>query len=239
MPTPSHTLRCLRKELIARDTYELFYERPAGMTFKAGQSVLWQVPLVGDPTDIQPRAYSIASGPDEPELRFAIRLKEGGRLSRYLVEKIEPGTMMTMVGPFGLFTLKHDSPPPSYLFIATGTGLAPFRSHLLELASRGYQGRIDVIFGVREEQDLFWKEEMERWSQMFANCFCHFALSQPTPEWKGHKGRVQTLIPLIIPDLQTRSIYICGNPTMTKDLKVHCLEQWGVPKEHLHIEGFI
>ncbi len=239
MPTPTYDLRCLQKNLIARDTYELLFERPAGMVFKAGQSVLWHVPLVEDPTDIQPRAYSIASGPAEPELRFVIRLKPGGRLSRYLVEKLAVGTAVHMVGPFGLFTLQHDSPPPAYLFIATGTGLAPFRSHLLELGAKGYTGRIDVIFGVRDEADLFWKEEMERWSQHFPQVFCHFALSQPTAEWKGHRGRVQTLVPLIAPDLAQRSIYICGSPVMTKDLKTHCLEQWGVPKEQLHIEGFI
>ncbi len=239
MPTQTFTLPCRQKTLIARDTYELFFEKPEDVNFKAGQSVLWQVPLVEDPADIQPRAYSIASGPNEQELRFAIRLKEGGRLSRYLVEKIDVGTLITMVGPFGLFTLKHDSPPPSYLFIATGTGLAPFRSHLLELKEKGYTGRIDVILGVREEQDIFWKEEMERWSQTMENCFCHFALSQPTPAWTGHRGRVQTLVPLIAPDLANRSIYICGSPAMTKELKTLCLEQWGVPKENLHIEGFI
>lgn len=239
MPTPTFTIPCLKKTLIARDTYELFFERPTGMTFKAGQSVLWQVPLVEDPKDIQPRAYSLASGPEEPELRFVIRLKEGGRLSRYLVEKLEVGTAVTMVGPFGLFTLNHDSPPPSYLFIATGTGLAPFRSHLLELAAKKYAGRIDVILGVRDEQDIFWTEEMQSWSRTMENCFCHFALSQPTPAWTGHRGRVQTLVPLIAPDIEQRSIYICGSPVMTKDLKTHCLEQWGVPKENLHIEGFI
>ncbi|MBP9750820.1 MAG: hypothetical protein KBC95_03150 [Candidatus Peribacteraceae bacterium] len=239
MPTPSYVLRCLKKELVARDTYELFFERPAGFTFKGGQSVLWKVPLVEDETDIQPRAYSIASGPSEPELRFVIRLKEGGRTSRWIVERLEVGSMMEMQGPFGLFTLKHESPPPAYLFIATGTGIAPFRAHVLELGEKGYKGRIDVVFGVRDEQDVFWKEELAEWSRCFPECFTHYALSQPSSEWTGHRGRVQTLVPLIAKDVATREIYVCGSPVMTKELKGLCLEQWGSAKERLHVEGFI
>ncbi len=238
MPVPTYTVTCTRKALIARDTYEVAFEKPAGFTFKGGQFALFKVPLLSNPNDIQTRAYSLASAPDEPELMFVIKLKKGGRASEWMEKVVEPGLRVELQGPFGLFLLKGD-PTRELLFIATGAGIAPFRSQILEATARGDTRRMDIILGVRSEEDVFWKEELERLSQRTPNVFTHIALSQPGETWTGHKGRVQTLVPLVAPDLSSRTVYICGNPDMTKELKTLALEQWGVPKEHLHVEGFI
>jgi ferredoxin-NADP reductase len=239
MATPISTVTCLKKSLIARDTYDLLFTKPAGFSHKAGQTVLWRVPLLADPSDIQPRAYSIASTSDEEHLRFAVRLKPGGRASEWIVHALKEGGTLDLQGPFGLFTLKHDEPTRPLLFIATGTGLAPFRSHIRELQQQKHTGRIDLVFGVRDEADLFWTEEMTALGQQFEQFFLHLALSQPSPAWTGHRGRVQTLVPLIAKDIAAREVYICGNPDMTKELKALCLGEWGAAKERLHAEGFI
>jgi NAD(P)H-flavin reductase len=238
MPVPSYQLRCTRNEKIARGIYEFAFEKPANLLFKAGQFVLFDVGLVEDPTNIQTRAFSIASSPDEKELLFVAKMKEGGRASRWIEEVLKPESIVRTQGPFGNFVLDHAT-EKEYLFIATSTGIAPFRAQVLEALARGNARRMDIVYGVRAEEDLFWVKELEELSQKYSNVFVHIALTQPSPEWKGHKGRVQTLVPLIVQDFSKKSVYVCGSPDMTKELKMTCLEQWGMEKKDLHVEGYI
>lgn len=244
MPVPSYNVECIHRSFVAKDVYELRFRKPESFTFKPGQFVLFEVPLIENPGDVQTRALSLGSTPDEPELVFIAKLKEGGRVSRWIAEKLTEGSTMTMKGPFGFFLLdqKTDKDP---LFIATSAGVAPFRSMILDVL-QGTGGRrleprrrMDLIFGVRSEEDLFWTEELTELTKRYDNVFLHIALSAPSDTWTGHRGRVQTLAPLIVKDFVRRTVYVCGNPDMTNELKKLCLEQWNVPKQDLHVEGYI
>jgi ferredoxin-NADP reductase len=238
MPVPSFTLTCTKNEKIARDVYDFRFAKPTGFSFQAGQFVLFDVALIDNPADVQTRAFSIASADSESELIFVAKLKQGGRASRWVEENLKPGETVRIQGPFGRFVLPKES-PLDMLFIATSTGVAPFRAQIIEAAEWKKNNRIDMVFGVRSEEDLFWKDEMELLAQKYENFFLHLALSNPTDEWKGHRGRVQTLVPLIAKDIAKRNVFVCGSPDMTKELKQLCLEQWNVPKEQLHVEGYI
>lgn len=238
MVTPTYTLACTKSERIARDVYEVRFTRPAGFTFKPGQFLLLSIPLIDDPADMQTRSFSVASTPEEEELLFVMKMKEGGRASRWIMEVAEPGTTVRAQGPLGFFTLKPDDTRP-LLFVATSTGVGPFRSQIRTLLKASDSRNIDLIFGVRGEEDLFWAQELETLAREHERFSLHIALSSPTDAWKGHRGRVQTLVPQIIADITERSIYICGSPEMTKDMKQHCLALWAVPKEQLHVEGYI
>lgn len=238
MAVPSYQLRCTANNRIANGIYEFRFERPRNFEFKAGQFVLFDVALIDHPADIQTRALSIASSPDEPELIFVNKQKEGGRASTWIEKVLRPDSVVRTQGPFGNFRIDETSDKP-FLFIATSTGIAPFRSQILDRRSRGITKRMDVVFGARSEEDLFWKEELEQITKDHENVFLHIALSQPSDAWKGHRGRVQTLVPLIAPDIAQRQIYVCGSPDMTKDVKKLCLEEWHVEKADLHVEGYI
>lgn len=238
MAVPTFTVTCTRNERIARGVYDISLSKPASFSYKAGQFVLFRVPLLSDPTDIQPRAYSIASAPHEDELRFVIKLKEGGRASAWVEHLLRTGSTVDMQGPFGVFVVKPED-TRDLLFIATGTGIAPFRGHILEAMQHARPGRMDVVFGVREEADLFWQEEFAGLCTRWPGLQVHTTLSQPHEAWAGHRGRVQAIIPQVVDGIAERTVYICGNPDMTKQLKQAALEEWGVPKQHLHVEGFI
>ncbi len=238
MPIPRHTITCTKKELIAQNTYDVRFTKPDGWTFKPGQFLLLDVPLVENPNDIQPRAYSIASTPDEPEILLVVKLKPGGRASMWVEQVVEVGTTATIQGPFGNFVLPTASAKP-YLFIATGAGIAPFRPQILELLRRDEPYPIDLVFGVRDESEIFWRDAFEQLAQAHERFSFHLTLTRGPDSWTGHRGRVQTLVPRLTPDIATRAVYACGNPDMTKELKPIALEQWGVAKQDLHIEGFI
>lgn len=236
MPITTYHSSCLSRRTIARDVVELKITKPADFAFRPGQFILFDVPLLSNPADIQTRAFSIASGSDESDLVFVFKLKEEGRASAW-VETLQAGDTVSFKGPFGFFTLRDG--PENVAMLCTSTGIAPFRSMLLDAEKKKDTRRFDVIFGVRHEDDLFWKEELEKITQRMENVSVHFALSQPGDAWTGHKGRIQTLIPLVLEDLIGRTVYVCGNPDMTSDIKKRCLEEWQIPKERLHVEGYI
>ncbi len=238
MTTPTHTVACTRNLQIARDVYEFAFKKPEGCTFQPGQFVLFSVPLVENPLDLQPRAFSIASSPDESELLFVAKMKEGGRASQWILELLKPETTVFMQGPMGLFLLDHET-LKDYLFICTSTGVAPFRSMIRDVLLTGDKRRIDLVFGARAEEDLFWMKELEELTKQYENFFLHLALSHLSEQWKGHRGRVQTLVPQIVRDFSEKCVYLCGSPDMTKEVKGLCLEQWGMQKDDLHVEGYI
>ena len=238
MATPTYTISCTKIVLIAHDVYELRFTKPEGFSCIPGQFILFDVPHPDNHDDVQARAYSIASSPDEPDLLFVIKLTPGGRASRWIEEKVKVGTKVVMKGPFGMFTVKEEN-TQDLLFIGTSTGIAPFRPQILHALKRDPERIIDLVYGVRSEEDLFWKNELTTLSQQYQNFSLHITLTQPSDQWTGHIGRVQTIVPQLGADLTSRSIYVCGSPVMTKELKQLCLEQWGVQKMNLHVEGYI
>ncbi|HRH93140.1 MAG TPA: FAD-dependent oxidoreductase [Candidatus Peribacteria bacterium] len=240
MAVPTFTITCTQKKLIAPGVYEIRFTKPEGFLFKAGQFVLFDVPLVADPANIQQRAYSIASTPAEPDLLFCIKLVDGGRASTWIVEQLKIGTQVMMKGPFGVFVLQPEKTPKNYLFICTGAGVAPFRGQIRHALEAGETRKMDLIFGARTSADLFWVKEFTELSEQYPNFFFHASLTSGEPDWHGHRGRVQVMAPQVIGGReQNTCVYICGAPDMVKDVKTHCIEQWGIPKADVHAEGYM
>lgn len=238
MPIPEYTVECKKSELVAENIYELQFAKPEGFTFKPGQFIMIDVPLLDNPEDIQPRAYSIASTNEEGHITLAVRIKEGGRAGDWIVKQLKQGTQARIQGPLGVFGF-NPSTPKEYLLICTGAGLVPFRSMLKTALAEGEDRKIDLVFGAYTEKDILWREEIDALAKQYPNFSWHIALSDADDSWQGHRGFVQSLVPSIAPDCSQKSVYVCGNPLMAKDVKQHCLEDWGVPKEDFHMEGFI
>lgn len=131
-------------------------------------------------------------------------------MSNHLFDLAE-GAEITFQGPFGSFILRP--PLRDTIFIATGTGIAPFRSmlHWL-LADRARQEgrRFWLLFGVRTEQDIYYREEFERLASEHFDFIFLPALSRGGPEWKGLRGYVQQHVPEIVGDRTDMHAYICG-----------------------------
>jgi NAD(P)H-flavin reductase len=238
MPIPTHTIVCTRNALIARDVYEFALTKPAGFIFKPGQFVLFEVALLDNPADVQTRAFSIASTPEEEELIFVAKLVRNGRASAWIEKKLMKGSEVKMKGPFGNFLLDETS-DRELLFIATSTGIAPFRSQILAALKANSERRIDLIYGVRSEEDVFWAKEFEDVQKNNPHFFLHITLSAPSSSWKGYSGRVQGVVPHIIKDFSRKTLYACGSPEMTKDIKNRAMTEWGMDKRNVHVEGYI
>ncbi len=236
MATPAYTVTCTKKALIAPGVYEVRFSKPEGFSFKAGQFVLFDVALKDNPADIQTRAYSLASSPAESDLVFVVKLKSGGRGSVWIEELLSVGSTVRMQGPFGLFLLKEAE--PAYVLVATGAGIAPFRSQakwLLE--EKGDTRPLTVLFGVREPADFFWLDTFEDLAKRFPHFTFMPTLSGTDSSWTGLRGRVLAHLPSAL--TSGSGVYICGAPEMVKDVKDACLGALGLSKIQVHAEGYI
>lgn len=199
------------------DLFELLVERN-GMEFTPGDCV-----AVYTEQD-QSRPYSIASGPDQDILRFLIREMDGGEVSPWLRSR-ESGDVVRITPPFGWFRPGQEIGDHPFVFLATGTGIAPFIAYM-ETFSRPPAA---VLYGVRRTADAFGFSRLRN--------FCsetRLAVSREVSE--HHHGRLTDLLP-DLPEAENMHYYSCGLESMVNDTATW-LQENGVPLSHIHREVF-
>jgi ferredoxin-NADP reductase len=163
------------------------------------------------------RAYSIASPPSENgHVALCLNRVEDGYMSNYLCGLGE-GDVVTFQGPFGDFILRP--PLRDTVFIATGTGVAPFRSmlHWLLAESDRHQGnQFWLLFGARHQQDIYYREEFEQLGAQHANFHFLPTLSRAEADWNGLRGYVQQHLGEVVGMRTDMHAYICGLDKMVK-----------------------
>lgn len=169
------------------------------------------------------------------QIDLCVKLVPGGKATGWFWT-FQTGKRLQVHGPFGKFVLPREI-EQDLVFIATGTGIAPFRSMIHHLLSSGFQRPIWLLFGARYEQHIPYHEE---WQRLAAN-HAHFhylpTLSRPSDSWQGETGYVQTKISKFFPNPQGKLVYICGLQKMIQAVQEECLKQ-GFPKEAIHYERF-
>jgi ferredoxin-NADP reductase len=238
MPTPSYTATCTKNEIIAEGIHDIRFTKPEGFSFEAGHFLLIDVPLLDNAQDIQPRAYSIASAPDDDEIVLAIKIVPNGRASNWIEQQLKPGMEVHIQGPFGKFLLDQDT-DKEYVMMCTATGIAPFRSQLRTILPAGDTRKIDLFLGLLSSNELFWEDELKAFASDYPNFSYHICASEPVEGWDGFEGYVQEQAVSLISDFSKKQVYLCGSPLMTKAVKQTCITELGIPKEDIHMEGFI
>jgi ferredoxin-NADP reductase len=163
------------------------------------------------------RAYSIASPPSaNGKVAFCLNRVQEGFMSNHLCN-LEEGASITFQGPFGDFILRP--PLRDTIFIATGTGVAPFRSMLHWLLAdpdRHQARRFWLLFGARTGQDVYYREEFEQLAAQHENFHFLPTLSRAADDWKGLRGYVQQHVGEIVGMRSDMHAYICGLDKMVK-----------------------
>ena len=192
------------------------------------------------------RAYSIVSAPSEgKEFEFCLNPVEDGFMSNYLCD-LEEGAEISFQGPFGDFILRP--PLRDTLLIATGTGIAPFRSMLRALFSRTPDKQTGppfvapshhfwLLFGARFEQDIYYRKDFEYLEAEHANFHFVPTLSQGSLEWHGLRGYVQEHVREIVGGRQDMQAYICGLHKMVS-VNRNLLKSLGWNRESIRYENY-
>jgi ferredoxin-NADP reductase len=209
--------RLVRSTSLSAQTKHLEFEVPAvpRFGFVAGQWLSFKTNKP-DGEEIT-RAYSIASSPGENnQLALCLNRVQDGFMSNFLCDMCE-GQEINCQGPFGDFILRP--PLRDTVFIATGTGVAPFRSMLHWLLAepvRHQDKQLTLLFGNRTEKDIYYHEEFLALAARNPNFHYLPTLSRGAPEWQGLRGYVQEHLPGIVESRTHMHAYICGLDKMVK-----------------------
>lgn len=199
------------------DLFELVVERN-GLEFTPGDCVA--IYTAKDKS----RPYSIASGSDEKELRFVIRRMDGGEVSPWLMDR-RPGDSIRITPPFGWFRPGQEIGDAPFVFLATGTGIAPFLSYLNTFDAPP----VRCLYGVRHASDAIGAAAFSRF------CPTRLAVSRETVE-AHHHGRITDLLDTLPIDSHTH-YYCCGLESMVNDV-AEWLRKNGIELTHIHREVF-
>ena len=188
--------------------------------FKPGQFATFDLPIHEKRTK-RWRSYSIASGPDGSNvLEFVIVRLEGGLGTKYLFEEVNVGSELKLREPKGVFTLP-ETIDEELCLICTGTGIAPFRSMLLDIHRRMLKTPpIHLIFGTRTLEDVLYFEEMTRLAVEMPQLYYYVTLSRDLPDdWRGYDGYVHEIYERVFQDRRPAKFYLCGWKNMIDEAR--------------------
>ncbi len=198
-------------------TYILRFERN-DLQFKPGQHL-----LVGKKNEIEQREYSIYSGTNDPYLEILIKEVDKGSVSKQL-KSLKPGDTLNIDGPVGFFGLNKKTQDSSkILFIASGTGIAPFHSMVTSFPDLNYT----LLHGVRNETEKYEHEHYN--ADKYLSCTSRDNSGE-------FNGRVTDYLKNHDIDNDTLC-YFCGNFQMIRDA-MEILEKKGIPSSQLHAEVY-
>ena len=202
-------------EEIAMDVYVLSY--PRQHTFVAGQVVGISIVENGEP-----RMYSIASGTSDDMIRLLYNIKPGGEISPSLAE-LKAGDTLYVSAPFGSF---YGTAKPA-VFIASGTGIAPFMSMLRS----GLIKDKTLIHGGRKLNSFYFKDELINvlGPENYVRC-----CSQETGD-DVYQGRLTQFLRDHSELDPERKYYLCGLAEMVVETRDLLIDK-GIPYENIIAE---
>lgn len=215
-------------------TFRLRFPEGKWPPFQAGQFCMVQVPKENG--EIKKKAYSICSAPfEEGYVDLCIKLIEGGLATNWFWT-LKEGDPVTVTVPYGGFLLKEPI-DNDFVFIATGTGLAPLRSMVKTLLKNGCNRSITLIFGVRYEHEVLYADEFRELEKSHNNFRFIPTISRPKA-WTGEVGYVQDKLKKFITSPQGKQIYVCGLIPMIEAVEKAAAEI-GFDKKQIHFEKYV
>lgn len=179
------------------------------------------------------RAYSIASAPNGNRVALCLNRVQEGLVSPHLFA-LAPGDNVEMHEPLGYFTLRNPERPA--VFVATGTGIAPFRSILL--SSLAKSGPITLLFGARYPPGLLYLDEWVKLAELHSHFRFIPTVTRPDEQWRRGVGRVQAhLDDALAGCAEMPDVYICGLREMVDDVRT-VLKSKGFDRKQIIYEKY-
>ena len=219
-----------------------------------------------NPTDTI-RAYSMASYPGEkgiiklnvriatPPFDRSVPREQGPKLlpvnpgiaSSYVFTR-KPGDKVMISGPFGDFLLpKNDPDTQEYIFVGGGAGMAPLRSHIMQLFKTLKTGKpVHFFYGARALVEAFYLEDFAEIEKEFPNFHFYLALDRPDPAADAagvkyvagfvHNVMYETYLKQHDAPEDIK-YFMCGPPMMTRCV-LDLLDNLGVAPENILFDNF-
>jgi NAD(P)H-flavin reductase/hemoglobin-like flavoprotein len=181
------------------------------------------------------RLYSPANAPNEDNvIEFHVRAIGAGWVSSALVRRLTTGDMIRLAAPMGSMTLDRRS-ARDIVFVAGGTGLAPIKAMVQELARFNRTRWVHVFFGAKDREDLYDLAALNKlaarypWLSVVPAC-------SADPTFSGEQGNISEVISRYGP-WTDHDFFVSGSPSMVK-ATLRTLAEMEVPTIRIRYDAF-
>ncbi|KFZ38299.1 oxidoreductase [Shewanella mangrovi] len=186
---------------------------PLKFLFKPGQFITFHVDIADE---LYHRSYTISSSPTRPHsLMVTIKRVEGGRVSNYLIDNLQPGHSIRASGPFGDFNVV-DIAAERYLLLSAGCGVTPMYSISRFLTdTHGHRADIAFLHSASTVNDLIFADSLKAMSQRNDGVDINYLIQHVSDADElsnnMHSSKLNAeLLTLLVPDFQQRTVFVCG-----------------------------
>jgi NAD(P)H-flavin reductase len=232
-PGPAYVYaEVIRHERRSKDIATMTVSPLHPLEFRAGQYVSVECPKY------QPRVwrtYSMANAPrSDGTIDFHVRALGAGWLSGALVRRTRVRDMLRIAAPMGSMAVDRRS-TRDVVCVAGGTGLAPIKSIIEELATYNRTRWVHVFFGARDREDLYDMPDLQRlaaaypWLSLMPVC-------SHDSGWGGEEGLLSEVVRRYGP-WQDHDFFVSGSPAMVRAC-LRTLNELQVPPMRVKYDAF-
>ncbi len=243
-----HDLTVADVQRLTPDAVAVSFTIPAELAeefaFTPGQHLTLRATIDGQ--DVR-RSYSICITRAEAERRGVVRVGsarvDGGLMSTWLNEQVQPGDTVQVMSPLGSFTAPAADGPRHHVALAAGSGITPVLSILGSLLEDDPTATASLVFGNRRTDSVMFLEELADLKNAHPDRFQLFHVLSREPqdvEWLNGRidePKLRQLLATVLPVDTVDEWYLCG-PFQLVETAQRVLTDSGVGADHVHHEIF-
>jgi ring-1,2-phenylacetyl-CoA epoxidase subunit PaaE len=223
-------------------TFAIPNELASDYSFAPGQYLTLRTTMGGEEVR---RSYSICSGPDDGELRIAVKKVDGGAFSSWAADELKAGDELDVMTPTGRFGIAH-APDQARVYVgfAAGSGITPILSIVKGVLAREPHSRFFLFYGNRSTGGMLFREALEELKDRFMQRLSIFHVisgeEQDIPILHGRLDgeKVRVLLRSLVPASSVDHVFVCGPTGMSEDIETTCREI-GIAADRIHVERFV
>jgi ring-1,2-phenylacetyl-CoA epoxidase subunit PaaE len=233
-----HPLTVVRVESLTDDSAAVTFAVPDELrpvyAFKPGQSLTIR-------RGEQRRSYSICAPAGRPP-RIGVREVADGAVSGWLVREVQPGDVIEVQPPSGVFTPDLDA-PARHVLIAAGSGITPMVSIAASVLAAAEDATVTLFYGNRRSSSVMFADEVADLKDAYpARMQLIHVLSREPQEVELFSGRLdadrlRSLLPATLEPASVDHWWLCGPYGMVTDA-TEVLTELGVERRRIHRELF-
>ncbi len=220
-------LTLLKKQEEIPNVISFYFNPDTKLNWRPGQFLRYHIENKNPDERSTNRFFTIASAPFEKEIQLTTRFdKENGSSFKKDLASLNIGGTVVSEGPMGSFVI--GDPSKTYVFLAGGIGITPFRSMLLDLDHNNLPINITLLYANRDENIVF-KDEFDKLTLKHPGFKVHYVIDPQKID--------EALIRSTVPDLLSPIYYVSGPAPMVKGIE-STLEGIGVSEDNIKHDYF-
>jgi len=228
------------------DSVSVAFDVPAELSedfrFIQGQYLTLRTELNGEEVR---RSYSVCVGPNDGELRVAIKKVPGGLFSTFANETLQAGDVIESMVPMGKFyTELHADQTKRYVAFAAGSGITPVMSIMKAVLQTEPESHFTLFYGNRSFSSIIFREEIEALKNTYlGRLTVHHILSREDQGSDLLYGRIdleraQLFTSKLFDAKSVDEYFLCGPEEMINTVSSHLIDTCAVDKKQVHFELF-